>query len=514
MKETTLRKELPSELLNAENLPSMPTVAVEVLQLTQDENTTIDELSRVLGRDPALSAKLLKLSNSSLFSTGSPVTTLQRATMVLGLKTVKLMSLSFSLVGKVPREGHGIGFELGEFWRRSIVNAVTSRMLGERVHPPIGDEAFLCGLLGHMGRLVLAQVFSPHYEPVLREHGTWPSCEDEQRMLGFDSRDVARALFESWHLPPEVHEPLFHRGDPDAVAAGALPRTRELARVLSMALLAEEVLCGTNARAALDRLGTMAGAAFGFTNQTLDEFLVRLESSVQETADMLNVPLPPDLSYQDIVDQARQRIVNVSLGLDVELRQANRRSEELEGSNRELRTAANTDALTGLANRKSLDEFIAGQVRDRMHGSVPRALGVLLIDLDRFKSLNDTYGHAAGDEVLRLVGSVLSRATRRGDLAARYGGEEFAVVLPQTTPFSLRAAADRLRKEIEKASVSFDGHELAITASLGGVCACDLEHEDDGKRLLKLADHFLYKAKENGRNRCEAPKQIVKLRRR
>ena len=528
MSRSTLEKALPPALLNAENLPSLPAVAVEVLQLTQDEDCTIDDLAAVLGRDPALSAKLLKLANSSHFSPGTPVTTLQRAALVLGLKTVKLMSLSFSLVGALPRVHHGSAFDLREFWRRSIVNAATSRALGERMHPSLGDEAFLCGLLGHMGRLVLAQAFGKHYEGVLAEHGGWPTPEAEQQMLGFDSRDVVQALFRTWRFPAEMLLPLYHRHEPDQLPADVPEPTRQLTRTLAMALCAEDVLCGTDPHGQLARLGALAGPTLGFGVKALDEFLVGLERNVTETAAMLNVELPSDLSYQDIIDQARLRIVDVGIGLDVELRhatrrsaelkddlrRANRRSEELEGDNRELRTAANTDALTGLANRKHLDEFLVRQVRDRMKGSVPRALGVLMIDLDRFKSLNDSYGHPAGDEILRMVGGLLSRSTRRGDFCARYGGEEFTVILPQTTPFSLRAAAERLRQEIAKLSLSLHGHELQVTASIGGVCAAELDREEDGQRLLKLADHYLYKAKEGGRNRSEIPQRIVKLPRR
>ena len=113
-----------------------------------------------------------------------------------------------------------------------------------------------------------------------------------------------------------------------------------------------------------------------------------------------------------------------------------------------------------------------------------------------------------------MVGSVLTNTTRKGDLPARYGGEEFAVVLPQTTPFALRTAAERLRAAIEKAVLEYEGNELRVTASFGGACVVDVADGSDGKKLVKLADHYLYKAKENGRNRSEIAQRIVKLPRR
>ena len=128
---------------------------------------------------------------------------------------------------------------------------------------------------------------------------------------------------------------------------------------------------------------------------------------------------------------------------------------------------------------------------------------MVLLDVDHFKRFNDDHGHQAGDEVLRMVGRTLKRLTRRGDLAARYGGEEFAVVAPQTTPFGIRTLAERLRQGLEDEILEFEGKTLNITASFGSACVAQIAAASDGRALIKLADHYLYKAKENGRNRCE-----------
>ena len=125
------------------------------------------------------------------------------------------------------------------------------------------------------------------------------------------------------------------------------------------------------------------------------------------------------------------------------------------------------------------------------------------MDVDKFKVFNDTHGHQAGDEVLKMVGAVLKRETRKGDLSARYGGEEFALIAPHTNTFGLKTMAERLRKAIEAETVEFEGKSLKVTASFGAACIATFESAEDTTQLIKLADHFLYKAKENGRNRCE-----------
>ena len=142
---TLLSDRFPVSLTQAENLPSLPTVALEVIQLTQDDDCTIDLLAQTISCDPALAAKLLKLSNSSLFTMGQDVTTLSRAAMVLGLKTVKLMSLSFSLVESLP----GRSQLSGEHARQG-----PDQVERAHVHAPHGGQGAQGDLLARKGRAV------------------------------------------------------------------------------------------------------------------------------------------------------------------------------------------------------------------------------------------------------------------------------------------------------------------------------------------------------------------------
>ena len=109
MSQQGVLEQLPGAIAKAENLPSPPTVAVEILRLSNDENASVESLAKVISRDPVLSAKLLKLANSSVFRRGSEVTSLDNAAMRLGMKTVKLMALSFSLANELPRKGETSG---------------------------------------------------------------------------------------------------------------------------------------------------------------------------------------------------------------------------------------------------------------------------------------------------------------------------------------------------------------------------------------------------------------------
>ena len=496
-------KELPAALTRADNLPSLPAVALEVLRLSQDEDATLDDMAGCLSRDPALAAKLLKLANSSLFGGGKSVTTLQRATMLLGMKTVKLMALSFSLAGSLPKKGQQGSFSFGEYWHRSLVTAIAARSIARLTRSQQGDEAFLCGLFAHFGKLVLSRCLPENYEPIVAEVGGWPTVALEEQRLGFSSTDVCASLLKGWDLPEVIYLTVGYWPHPERGEALSDPAVRRLVALLNLAHLAEGVLCDQEKGKPLAELHRTMAAQHGITPGEVDALLVGLESGIGETAELLSIQLPDGTSHEELINQARMQMVHVSLGTAVDLAAERRRNATLETQKRELESLATTDRLTGLPNRAAFDAFLERHTRARLEGPVPRALGLIMVDVDKFKAFNDTYGHATGDEVLRMVGGVLERLTRKGDLAARYGGEEFAIVLPQTNPFGLKSAAERLREAIEAEVLEVDGQKLSVTASFGCACIARFEAPTDTSALLKLADHFLYQAKKKGRNRCE-----------
>lgn len=179
-------------------------------------------------------------------------------------------------------------------------------------------------------------------------------------------------------------------------------------------------------------------------------------------------------------------------------RELRRTHEALREANAELERLANTDPLTGLANRRRFLERLDGEIEraDRYE----RPLSLILLDLDRFKAVNDTHGHAAGDDVLRDAARVLRAVSREVDLPARIGGEEMTLLLPETDRRGARAVAERIRSAIERARhAAPDGDPFRVTASLGVASAGPGART--GAELLQRADEALYRAKEAGRNR-------------
>jgi diguanylate cyclase (GGDEF)-like protein len=178
-----------------------------------------------------------------------------------------------------------------------------------------------------------------------------------------------------------------------------------------------------------------------------------------------------------------------------------RRNREAALLREKLREQAMRDNLTGLYNRHYVEEWFDLELRRaQRHG---RPIAAIMLDVDHFKRFNDSFGHEAGDLVLREVAGALRRSTRGSDVASRYGGEEFLVLLPECRFDAALRKAEQLREEIAKLELHYDGRPLGpVTASLG--VAAFPDHAKESEELLRHADEALYLAKQAGRNRVVA----------
>jgi diguanylate cyclase (GGDEF)-like protein len=174
----------------------------------------------------------------------------------------------------------------------------------------------------------------------------------------------------------------------------------------------------------------------------------------------------------------------------------NHLGKKLDAAQEALLEASIRDELTGLHNRRYLMARLNEEFeRARRKGT---ALGLLMMDIDHFKVVNDTFGHPAGDEVLRSIAQTLASMLREYDVGGRYGGEEFAVVLAETTPADMVRLAERIREKIEQLDDHGKASGIHVTISIG---VAVLNDTDTTETLLHRADSALYRAKEEGRNR-------------
>ncbi len=200
------------------------------------------------------------------------------------------------------------------------------------------------------------------------------------------------------------------------------------------------------------------------------------------------------IPYSTLTYRAAEIAVSLdALLLSIALAEQFRRAQE---EREEAQQLARIDMLTNLNNRRAFDEVSSTLWHNALRHHHETC--IILLDLDEFKTINDTYGHAAGDAVLKEISGVLNTAVREGDVLARWGGEEFIIMLPQTSLYRATQTAERIRTTIEELNIKTKLHEIKTTASFG--VAQSTKHTDELNDLIKLADKGLYQAKLAGRN--------------
>lgn len=168
----------------------------------------------------------------------------------------------------------------------------------------------------------------------------------------------------------------------------------------------------------------------------------------------------------------------------------------LQDVNAQLQDLSREDRLTGLYNRGYWEELLEQELSRYLRNQ--EACSLIMLDIDHFKAVNDTYGHPAGDEVIRQIAGLLSKHARKTDFVGRYGGEEFGVILTGTNASQAEIVAERLRRAAEMVEVEYEGQTITVTISLG---IAELQPETQNhEQWVAQADHALYRSKENGRN--------------
>jgi HD-like signal output (HDOD) protein/GGDEF domain-containing protein len=471
--ETTLKSALPDVLAQAENLPSMPGVAAEILQLTErGEEVGLDEFSPVLEKDPALAARLLKLANSAAYNTGNPADTIEQATAVLGMNTLQTMALSFILVDNLPKRNWAGSFDFGEYWRRSVTGAVAARSFARITGRCAENHAFLCGLFGSLGRLVLAMCLPEQYEKVLASAGhPWPSHSQEEKVIGFNHCDVGAALLAEWNLPEWVVTCVGYMSRPDAMPSSTPPDIVTLVEHMHLANLTAEVLAGTDRAKALVEL-TVAAKWRDVSPRMLTSYIINLEQDLHETAELLQVDLPKGPDHLHVLHELREELARqMSQRAAGDAVEGERRAQLDPGHLPLPDGPEDTDERTGLASADFFERIHRRELDALRGGKRVRALGLLQVDVDGWSSIVKGCGKKGEAPLVKEFGEWMKRTMRVGDLCAYLGKGRFGVMIGRATPATLQAISDRICAAARSFTPDSDGSPQRITVSVAGACA-------------------------------------------
>lgn len=483
---------LESILSHNDKLPTLPGIAIKILEAVQKDQPDLKEIGEILATDPPLSAEVLRLINSSLYALPRKVTSVFHAVNMLGLNTVKNLALSFVLV-KQSHSNEVENFDYPQFWKSSLTTAVSARLIAQEVAPAVAEDAFFIGLLHDMGMLTLARCMPDQYGLIVGETAR-EACarqDAENQILGFDHMAVGQYLLSSWGLPPRFCLPVSCHHDPQKLEitdAEAL----KMSRILHLGTLFMELFLGDQQSPNLGLIDHFA-RQYEFTGMLdVDDVGTRILDQTRQIFPFFELTLENEVDYLEIVDRARAELIHVSSNFIDQLLEQQQQIQQ-------LRRQATHDGLTQLMNYQFFHETLGHEMARAQRSHMP--LTVIMADIDHFKAVNDTYGHLAGDQALQSVAKHLKTSLRETDFIARYGGEEFAMVLFNTLPDDAMVVTDRIRQTLSDMAIQFGDQTFKITMSLG----ISTMYPDDvitREELIDQADKALYCAKSAGRNCC------------
>ncbi|MGZ5076955.1 MAG: HDOD domain-containing protein, partial [Methylobacter sp.] len=633
------------------HLDLVPSVAIKLLKLTNDDNSSIDNLSLIIETEPVLAAKILKQVNSAAYALPNHITSINRAVNMLGFSAVRQIAINLVLYNKLIEQNSKPAFDLMFFWQHCLYVASLSRRIAVALEYPDPDLIYTGGLLHDIGKIAIETYGRLTYTDFIdsMDRSEHSSIEKERRFFGITHAEIGHIFCLEWQLPASIMAIVTCHHDQPAEKSLYAHYTTEIAIVsfanyiawiqgigsathdshsaLQSAVLGAIDIDRLNLEALLQQAdqdmkatqefydirlpglttlrATLVKATINLSQISTDKPVAAIDTSNKKLSSCLTAPhrsLDPDdfipltmealqsefsfdRSIMFIIDPKRRYliasyglpesiltaeqqpfeidissvsglllkclrekkavIVNTKLERDNQLIQRlnttefiavpvlhhNRLTGLLYADNSvskkpmheqllpeimpiayELGIAmfnakqyaqqkkhAQLDHLTQLFNKRIVDTFLT----DIFQGDSSKLKNIAIgfVDIDKFKLFNDTCGHQAGDEALKIVADILRSLTRPGDFIGRYGGEEFLFVLRNTDQKGAYGYAERIRSEIERRGKIMSGrfHGLQLTVSIGvSMYSAGYSHYTD---MIEVADQAMYRAKSEGRNR-------------
>ena len=492
------RDKLFNRLGKCTNLPSPPGVAARIIELCEDPGVDLNAVANVLGQDPALTSKVLRIANSPLYRRQRRFDNLRQAMTVFGLNGTLTLALSFSLVTSLRKLARS-GMDYGLYWRRSLAAATIARGLGRKFNLGPTEDLFLAALLQDVGMLALDKAVPELYPQIVADHTDHSALAAlEARELGADHAAVGAWLLQSWGLPERLtqavaksHEPVWDRV--------ATRQDNLIGCTAASGRLADIWMQPEDHDAAYATL-QLTSRLFAVEPQALGDVLSSAIAELNEAAGIYEVEVGDEFLAETILERAKEMLIVRNLQAAQRATELNITAESLESRTRELEEKTRRDGLTGLYNRAHFDQSIRSEFAAAKEHRWP--LSVAFIDLDRFKWVNDTHGHQAGDQILQAAARLLTASTRNSDIVARYGGEEFITVLPGTNRAGARVAGHRILQAFrDQQHCIADQVGLVVTCSIGIATLAEAADFSSPEELVRSADRAMYAAKLQGRNR-------------
>jgi diguanylate cyclase (GGDEF)-like protein len=466
--------------------------ALQIVREALKAEASPASLAHLAEQDPAFALRIIAFVNSAASGVTRRVSNVRQAAALLGVRGLRSLGMSLALADMLP-----VGPGSETLLANSLRRAIAAQLLAERLGETERDTYFTVGLFLEAGLLARARDDLAGAVQVARV----PASDRLlfERAFGVVEHPTRGAeLAEAFGLPEATIQAIRSHHDPE-------PPDTVVGRV---AWLCERIAavweCGdvTHARG----VALAACARLGLSENDFTSVVHRIPELVTAVSSAFEREVGDQKTYESMLVDVNRGLVELTNSYEAVVRQLEVLLEEKEEltrrlgeANDQLERLAHTDALTGLANKRSLEQAL---IRDLARADRDKTyLSVVIADADHFKQVNDRFGHPVGDLVLKRFAKILSAKLRTGDLATRYGGEEFMLILPGTNAFGAKLAAERIRRAMEQTPIEGPQGPFTVTISFGVASVCGPGCAGSSKQIIEQADQALYAAKKAGRNR-------------
>ncbi len=503
------------KILSSDRLPSLPEVALRVVEIARSPDPDFMDLVETIRMDPAIAGRILKTANSALLGMRTRASSIESAVPRLGTTMVRALVLGFCLADSQKSKSVTLRTWYQRLWREALIQAATAEALAERQKGQV-DPAnwFLAGLLQDVGRLAMLSVCQDEYiENVLEKQGERAVLELEQEYFGFTHADVSAALCKKWNLDDSIvhaigaHHADAHRMVPLRFVSG----TSLVAGLITSGHIAEYLEeVSHNLGRSRQNFERLLLQVFALQANEVFRLLADIDSRVGEIAAAFSVDIGHTQPLESILADAQEVLSQIAVSSQLRLVNAHMQTDTQQPvkarpagqeSAQQAEQSRWTDPQSQTFSRQYLDQSLTATLQNVHDQRLP--LGLLLI------GMNDTLGDCTdpagtGCEVLRSVANTLKMSVRVSDTVGRFSPGEFLVLMTDINVDMLHLVADHLYRRIEREAVREEHSADAPLCSIGAVFyQPDVSRPCTGPVLIKEVEKALQSARRSGQHNTE-----------
>lgn len=484
-------------LIESPKLPSIPGVAQRLLELLNNEETELAELADVISRDPALTAKIIRLINSPFYGISREVSSLQTAVLYLGYQSVRSVALSFSLFSAFQTDP-AARKKLDILWLTSLMTGIAARRLAAETGNWEPEEAFLAGLVADCGALLL-QRMTPDYGNLLDRF-----CSGEEDLFNLEESELETThaslgslLLKKWHFPESLWKLVAnHHGPSDASGVGDLNTQVHTLRAAWLYTRALVVPGFANEVLSLDRL---VSDSLGIPVAVARSLAQELPGELREMACYFELPADEQKSYETLMEEANEALSEYAVDADQGARALAdaiaRRRDDFAGLEEATATTEDVEQETGLLCRPAFERLLEAFHRRALQ--TQRPLGLIIVEVSDLEALQSSQGDCAWVEVLKRIAECVSKFVRRTDHLCRFDKNQIAVLAPGCRPDDLLRSALRIRSGLDKQPLITPRGSTSCDFVLGLAASDPYRDAVDAHTLIRFACAAIERARED-----------------